>query len=581
MLILTSRHRRIAVGGSSVYRGANLPFGITKSGLSLSSPFAGTTWDTSDLAIGSARYNASSTLTVTTSGTQGRTDLLAHLATHAASGADHRIVAPASVLTGGIYTLPAKTDPSKHCWIVASTINAGTFSTPVGTKIPTNQAGMATLEGPNGTVNAVLEFADSANARGYSLHGIRIQPNANNNVDLGIVSFRRMAAQSAFSGYPGRLFIDRCWLAGGSNGAIRRGVLANGPYFKIHDSRITDVHVVGFEAAGIGSWTGAQYHEHRRMTIEAATQSIFFGGADPDNANSGVLDSQDIFSEEIYSYKPFTWLPVHPTYAGTHWSVKTGPEGKNVRRWVINNSVTRNCWLDNQNGYAMLFQGLSDNNTNDLQSRVEDVVVRNHQFDYCLNGINLSSRVVYNGGTLPANPMRRMVFENIAMTRNGGIRGEATAYLKNGDTGTHGTALQIGGDVRNLLADRFTADGDKWLSLIGTGGEDWAITNHIARGGQYGIARSGGPNGLAGVQAACGTNLTYDGNVLYDYAQGAGNYASFGPGCDADETNSSMAFQDYANYDYRLTTQQLTKGVNGGVPGGDLTTLLAALAGVN
>lgn len=578
MNLLTVKPRRIALA-SNFYRGAQLPYGVTMTGLSLATPFAGTPYNTSTLTIGSSRYNAATTLTVSNTGSTGRTDFLAHLATVAANANDYRIIVPAGTLSGGAYTLPAKTDPTKHCWIVATTVHAGTFSTPIGTKIPTNQTGLTTFEGANSTQDYVMSFADSAAARGYSLHGLQVQPNGNNTIQLGIIGFRRTVGQTTIADYPGELFIDRCWIKGGTGGSVRRGVLANGPYFKIHDSRITDVHTVGNESAGIGSWTSGRYHEHKRCTIEAGAQAILSGGADPDNANTGLLDPSDWFSEEIYAFKPLSWLPVHPDYAGTHWLAKTGNEAKNVRRWVINNSRTRNNWADGQNGFGMLFQGLSDNNTNYDHTTIQDIVVRNHHFDYCLQGVNISSRVSYDGPTL-TNPGRRIVLDNILQTRNGGERGEPVAYLKNGNSGTYGTAYQPVGDLRDLVIDRGTADGDKWLSLEGPDAESWTITNQIARGGSYCISRTNGPSGRAGVEASCAVNLNYDGNVVYDYSEGGGSFASFAPGCDANETNSSMAFMDYAGYDYRLTTQQLTKGVGGGRPGADIDTLLSQLTNV-
>lgn len=584
MLIATRGHRLRTTStayGATTYRGATLPAGISISDLALTTSFYGTTYDTSTLAIGSSRYSASATLTVNTTGTQGRTDLLAHLATHAASGADHRIVVPASVLSGGIYTLPAKTDPTKHCWIVVTGINAGTFSTAIGTKIPTNQTGMATLEGPSSGVNAVVECADSASARGYSFHGIIVQPNGNNTVVLGIVTIRRTTAQTSINALPGRVFLDRCWIKGGTNGSIRRGILANGPYLKVHDSRITDVHTIGNESQGIAGYNGSQFIDVRRTTIEASSQAVLFGGADPDMPNTNTMDPADIFFEEIYGFSPLSWLPIHPTYASNNWLAKTKYELKNARRVVWNNMRARNNWFGGQNGYALLLQNLSDNNTNAAENRVEDVVIRNMHLDYCLQGANLLSRVAYNGGDLPTNRMKRVVIDNILQTRCGGIRGEPVKYLNNGDLGDYGAALQLLGDIQDLIIDRATHDGDQWLRLEGTGGTNWALTNQIARGGNYAFIRTGGPQALAGLQASCSTGLNFAGNVMYDYAQNGGSFAAYSPGCDANETNSSMAFQDFANYDYRLTTQQLTKGVSGGVPGADIATINSALAGVN
>lgn len=566
MLIATRGHRLRTTSatdaGASTYRGANLPSGVTISSLSLSTAFVGSPYDTSALAVGGTRYNAATTLTVSTTGATGRNDLMTHLATAAAGSTDYKIIVPNGTLIG-LYDLPGKTDTTKHCFIVTAAIHAGTFGTAAGTKIPASTTGMTILQGPASSVTNVISMA-VASARGYSLHGIVVQndpASSSYSVAQGLIDMRRTAGGGAvLADYPGQLFIERSWLRGNPGTAIRRGICANGPFLKVLDSRITDVHQNGSEAAGIGGWSASQRHHVERCTIEAAGQAILYGGADPDQPGTNVLDPADIYTHEVYALKPLSWLITDPSYAGFHYDVKTGFEAKNVRRWLISNSKTQNMWADAQTGHAMLFQNLLNGASNGAANRTDDIVVRNHWFDNCAHGITLSAGVV----PTISNVMSRVVLDNILMTRNAGI------------------TLQAFNGIQELIFDRITADGTRWLDLEGADGLNWAITNNIARGGTYGITRTGGPSGRAALLASCsGGGLNFAGNVMYDYDQGGGNYSAFSPGCDADETNSSMAFQDYAGKDYRLTTQQLTKGVSGGVPGADIATITNALAGVN
>lgn len=642
------------VVASSVYRGATLPNGITAPA-SLSDGFGGMTWDYSDLYVGGTRYNAATRLTVSTTGATGRTDLLAHLATVAAGNNDYVIILPTSAaLTGGQYTLPAKTFTSKHCWIVNTKVDDNTFAYSRGTKIPASTTNMAILEGGTATLDSIVTFADSGSARGYSFHGCVIQNNqssASYDIQLGVIEMRRTTQQTAMSGYPGRLYLDRCWLRGSPTTDVRRGILANGPYLAVHDTRISDVHCVGNESAGIAGWTGSQFHDIRRCTIEAGTQTVLYGGADPDNPNTNLLDPADIFIEKVYGFKPLTWLTSHGTYGGIHWSVKTGFESKNVRRLVIDRSWSQNCWPDAQNGYGLLLQNLSDGSNNLSENRIEDVVVRHHQFDYNANGVNLAARVAYHdgrvtsstatvttvtgnfcntagfydgvtititsgtgsgqtrtiatggwsGGTrqatvtaawtttpdatsyitfnssaVPTNRMTRIVFDNINMTRNGGNRADATSIILNGSSSSLGYGMQLLSDIDNLIIDRWTADGNRHINLEGSGGTSWTLTNHVARQGTYGTFRTGGLQFNAALAASCGTGLTFNGNVGYDL--GSGSYSG---GIDYNETNASMLFTDYANYDYRLTSAHLTSGVSGGVPGCDINELNSQVSGIN
>jgi len=568
------------VSSLATYRGANLPIGMTAPG-SLASAFGGAPWSITDLIIGSGRYNAATELVVSTTGSQGRTDLLAHLATAAAGSVDYRIILPTGTLSGGIYTLPAKTNVAKHCWLVTTKIADATFATARGTKIPASTTGMTILQGPASVTNNIMVFADSGNARGYSLHGVVVQndqTSAAYDVQLGIVEIRRTSNPVTIDGCSGRFYMDRSWLRGSPTTDVRRGIYANGPYLWVEDSRITDIHTVGNESAGIGGFSGSQFHVHKNTTIEAASQAIIYGGADPYSPQTNTFDPADIFTDKVYALKPLSWLTTHGSYAGIAWTVKTGFEAKNMRRWVIDRSITQNNWPSAQTGYAMLFQNLSDNNTNHLENRVEDVVVRHHKFDYVAQGINLLSRVAYGGGTLPVNKMNRMVFDNIGMTKVGGNNSGNETVIKNGSTGSVGTELQILSDIQNLTIDRLTSDGSRATALDGTGGTNWILTNLVQRMGTYGWFRTGGLTGQNALNASVGGGYTADGNVGYDH--GSSNTPYPAPNWDTNETNASMLFVDYVGYNYRLTTGHTTKGVSGGVPGCDWDALDTAVTGV-
>jgi hypothetical protein len=586
-----ARGKRPAYRGSAglvnTYRGSILPTGMTASsdlaaGLysSLGTAFGGTVYDTTDLIIGSSRYNAATTLTVSTTGSTGRDDLIAHLATVAANDLDYKIIVPVATLSGGMYILPAKTNPNRHCWIVNTTIDSGSFAYSRGTKVPASTTGMTILEGGNGaSSDAIVQFADSGSARGYSFHGCVIQNNqssALNDIALGIIECRRTTAVSSMSDYPGRLYVDRCWLRASTITDCRRGILMNGPYLAVEDSRITEVHKVGDETSGIGGWTGSKYHKHINLTIEAGTQTILYGGNDPDQPNTNTLDPSDHYSERVYGFKPLTWLTTHPSYAGTHWTVKTGFEAKNCRRWLIDRCWSQNCWPDAQTGFFMLFQNLSDNNTNHLENRIEDIIIRNHRADYVVNGLNFLSRVVYNGGTLPTHPMERVIYDNVLMTRVGGNRADDPAIILNGLSQSKGYALQLQGDIQGCIVDRVTSDGERGFNLSADTGAIGTITNLVIRLGQYGAFRDGGAVGDAALSALFSSSLTVDGNVGFDLTE-----ATMTSGWDSDETNSTMNFMDYANYDYRLTTDHLTKGVGGSRPGCDIATLTTLLNGIN
>lgn len=161
------------------------------------------------------------------------------------------------------------------------------------------------------------------------------------------------------------------------------------------------------------------------------------------------------------------------------------------------------------------------------------------------------------------------------MTRIGGNRGDDPAIILNGLSQALGYSLQLLSDIDGVILDRITSDGERGFNLDGSGALG-TITNFVTRLGQYGAFRSGGLVGDAALAALFDAGLTVDGNVGYDLSE-----STMVTGWDADETNVSMKFQNYAGYDYRLTTDHLTKGIGGSRPGCDIDTLTTVLGGVN
>jgi hypothetical protein len=316
---------------------------------------------------------------------------------------------------------------------------------------------------------------------------------------------------------------------------------------------------------------------------------VLYGGADPDNIQTGILDPADVFYDQVMGHKPLAWNAYHPTYGGTPWVAKTGFEiGKNLKRGVFDRCRTKNNWVNAQNGMSMLIQNLSDGNSNYLANRTDDIVVRNHWFDNCANGVNVAAGVTFGGpGTEIANPAARIVFDNILHTRSGGARDADPAVMQNisGPATALGRTYQISGTMQGVELNRITADtldSGCFLTLSGSGATGLKLTNIVARGGTNGIQHAEGAQaGNVALDTFCSAGpKTVDGNVIYDLT--GINQAWFAGVGDTDETNSSMQFEDYANYDYRLQSgsPQRTKGVDGGVPGCDIDALTAMLSGV-
>jgi hypothetical protein len=93
------------------------------------------------------------------------------------------------------------------------------------------------------------------------------------------------------------------------------------------------------------------------------------------------------------------------------WGAKNLFECKSCQRVLIEGNVFENNWVDQQNGFAIVLQGLSDGN-DALQNRIGDITFRSNVLRHTAQGISLLSRVSYAGGAQLLTPGRRLTFTN-------------------------------------------------------------------------------------------------------------------------------------------------------------------------
>ena len=100
-----------------------------------------------------------------------------------------------------------------------------------------------------------------------------------------------------------------------------------------------------------------------------------FGGADPKII--GLVPS-DIEFRRNHCFKPLSWNPLDPSYAGRHWTVKNIFELKNARRVLVEGNMLENNWADGQSGAAVLFTPRNQEGTAPW-SAVQDVTFRRYR----------------------------------------------------------------------------------------------------------------------------------------------------------------------------------------------------------
>jgi hypothetical protein len=182
-------------------------------------------------------------------------------------------------------------------------------------------------------------------ASGYRLIGLDIGADASlkqlaNLVELG------SGAETSLNALPADIVIDRSYLHGNDSGNYRRGVAMNGMNLAVLDSHVSNFHDANGDSQAVGGWNGAGPFKIVNNYLEAASENIMFGGADPAVAN---LVPSDIEIRRNLSTKPLAWRA-----AGV--AVKNAFELKNARRVIVDGNIFEHVWPSAQDGTAILLK---------------------------------------------------------------------------------------------------------------------------------------------------------------------------------------------------------------------------------
>ncbi|HEU4767763.1 MAG TPA: hypothetical protein VFS77_10320, partial [Pyrinomonadaceae bacterium] len=166
--------------------------------------------------------------------------------------------------------------------------------------------------------------------------------------------------QKTLDSVPHHLIIDRSYIHGFKTQEVQRGIALNSSETSILNSYISEVHGKGYDTQAICGWNGPGPYKIINNYLEASGENVMFGGADP--AIPELVPS-DIEFRNNYLFKPLSWHPKDPSYAGIHWTVKNLFELKNARNVIIDGNVFENNWTDAQAGRAILFTVRNEQST--------------------------------------------------------------------------------------------------------------------------------------------------------------------------------------------------------------------------
>jgi hypothetical protein len=190
----------------------------------------------------------------------------------------------------------------------------------------------------------------AAGARGYRLVGLDIGVDRGVNstalVELGAGDDASSATQ------PSDIVIDRSYLHGNDAGNFRRGIAINGSRLAIIESHLENFHDDSTDSQGILGWNGPGPFKIVNNFLEAASQSVMFGGNDP--SIPGLVPA-DIEIRRNLMTRRLAWRETKKI------PVKNAFELKSARRVLVEGNVFENVWTSGQDGTAIVLKSTNQN----------------------------------------------------------------------------------------------------------------------------------------------------------------------------------------------------------------------------
>jgi len=385
------------------------------------------------------------------------------------------------------FVLPPKTNSSGTFITIRS--SAMNNLPPEGNRVsPTNSAAMPKILSTNPKGALMTQTGAGANNVAYwRIMGIEISltatalPDGNSAgaaANTGLVRLGDPYETSA-TNIPHDIVVDRCYIHGLPTVNAIRGVNLNSAATAIVDSYLSEFHGVQWESQAIAGWNGPGPYRIYNNYLEAATENVMFGGADPKISN---LVPSDIDIRHNDFFKPLSWKPDDPIFGGYHWTVKNLLELKNSRRVLIQGNTFQNNWLDAQAGYAVLFKSVNQDGTAPW-SVSQDIQFLDNIVRHSASAINIQGHDPdYASGQTVRVSIKNNLFDDITGAAWGG--GEGT-FLKINQS----DSIVVDHNTINQNANLITA--------YGTPTTNFYFTNNIAPGNTYGVKGDGTATGVS------------------------------------------------------------------------------------
>jgi len=315
------------------------------------------------------------------------------------------IVLPAGSTFNGNFTIPNK---SCDGWVLLE--SSAIASLPLGTRVtPASVSNMTTLVTDSVSTSVFRFVAGAHNFRFIGLEltcGVACNAPADFMDAVGFaIDSGEFATQALASQEPTNIIVDRCYIHGSPTQNIRRGVSFNGASLAIVDSYISEIHEAsaasGGDSQAIAAWNGSGPFLVQNNSIEAASENILMGGADPSIPNL-VMSDLTIVGNHIF--KDIAW---RNKAAPLNWVIKNLIEMKNIRRVLIQGNIIEYNWVAAQNGEAILLTPRNQSGGCPWCT-VTDVTVVYNLIQHSANG----TAIAKSDDNHPSQPTARVLYQN-------------------------------------------------------------------------------------------------------------------------------------------------------------------------
>ena len=455
------------------------------------------------------------------------------------------IVLAAGATYAGNFTLPNKSGTG---WIYIQSSALSSLPAP-GTRVtPAQAALMPRILDTSG--NPTIRMASGAH--NYRLVGLEVTTTwattSGTNVTL-------LSADGSTN-----LVIDRCYIHGTPTGNIRNGVTINSTATAIIDSYLADIHEVNNEAHAILGQNGPGPFKIVNNEIQASGENLMF-------TEGGSLTPADIEIRGNHLFKPLSWLPGNPAFAGISWAVKNTFELKNAARVLVDGNVFENNWVgvfQPQDGFCIAF---TVRGTNNPSAVVRDVTFTHNIVQHCSAGVQFLGWD-YNA---TSQEQQRLLIQNNLFLDIGAhpMIYDAGRLFQMSDGGAdyvidHNTAFNI--------EDPIYAQDHNASNWPATG---FVFTNNI-------VASNAGVCGdRTGSNTMSTLNTYFSGYVFDRNAMTGGNSANYPATNYFPASFTQVGFVNLAGGDYHLAASSPYKnaGTDGKDLGADIDAVLAATVG--